>query len=408
MPVINGLQTSQVNDANAAFALAFFPRAKKLHYPKLCGTTRSSRKVEPFTLAGSAPLMQKYNGSLSSRTLKSFKMLVPNLLFKNFEEIERGEFEFDQTRTIRSRVAAMGTRVAEYPDYLLAKRILNASTAGSQTVVFEGVSYTQTFDGVAFFSTAHPHSGANQSNIIQGHLPATGALVLADDLAVAANQMQQDLAKLIDVISGIKDDKGAPIYPDFDPKLHLKVVVPPILKTVAQLAFETSGTIGGSDGSSSGSTSNIGQSMVKEVTTMGLLRGCPDIEADDPYSTSVAPVNETDWYAFIEDDYVRPFYWQRFVPKKGNEVFPLGEGQDPEAEARSILSAVDDAGLKVTPESADVYASTEIDTNLGALGASAQRSVVVDEKFFISARARGQMVYGPWFTAYRVKPVSGS
>jgi hypothetical protein len=410
MPVINGLQLSQVNDANAAFALAFFPRTKKLHYPKLCGNTRSSRLVEPFTLAGSAPIMQAYNGMLKSMGLKSYKSLVPNLLFKNFEEIDRTELEMDQTRTLRSRAAQFGSRVAEYPDYLLAKRILNGSTAGSQTVVFQGVSYTQTFDGVPFFSASHPHSGTNQSNIIQGTLPNVAATAQAN-IAQSAAQMQSDLAILVDAICGVKDDKGAPMYPDFDAKTQLIVVVPPALDTIATLAFLTPGVIGGlttSGTGSNGSSTNLGPQMVKEVVKMGLLKGCPDIEADDPYSTTISPVNPTDWYAFIDGDYTKPFYWQRFVPKRGNEVFPLGEGQDPEAEARSIMASVNNAGLNVSIESAEVYASTEIDTNFGALGANAQMSVVKDEKFFISARARGQITYGPWFTGWRVKPVGGS
>jgi hypothetical protein len=307
MPVINGLQLSQVNDANAAFALAFFPRTKKLHYPKLCGNTRSSRLVEPFTLAGSAPIMQAYNGMLKSMGLKSYKSLVPNLLFKNFEEIDRTELEMDQTRTLRSRAAQFGSRVAEYPDYLLAKRILNGSTAGSQTVVFQGVSYTQTFDGVPFFSASHPHSGTNQSNIIQGTLPNVAATAQAN-IAQSAAQMQSDLAILVDAICGVKDDKGAPMYPDFDAKTQLIVVVPPALDTIATLAFLTPGVIGGlttSGTGSNGSSTNLGPQMVKEVVKMGLLKGCPDIEADDPYSTTISPVNPTDWYAFIDGDYVQ-------------------------------------------------------------------------------------------------------
>lgn len=405
MPVITGLQTSQVADANVSFALTFFPRARKSFYPKLCGTTRSSRLVEPFTIAGSAPMLQKYNGTLRSKALRSWKTQVPNLLFKNLEEIGRSELEFDQTRTIRQRCAQLGVRVAQYPDFLLAKRILTAHQTASATTTFEGNSYALTFDSKPLFSTTHDINGSSQSNIISGQLPNTRAAIAAQDIALSANQMQQDMVALLDRICSITDDQGVPMYPEFDPKESLVVVVPPILRPIAQLAFQTSGTIGGTNGDTSGATTNIGQTMVKRVESFGLLRGCPDIEDDQ--LTAVAPTNEVEWFAFIEDDFTRPFYWQRFVPKKEGETFPLGEA-GVEGEAKAALEAAGVGGLKITPESADVYAATEIDHNFGALGANSQLSVVKDEKFFMSGRARGNIVYGPWMTAYKVLPSGGS
>ena len=142
---------------------------------------------------------------------------------------------------------------------------------------------------------------------------------------------------------------------------------------------------------------------------MGLLKGCPDVEADDPATaTQITPVNPTDWYAVVDDDFLRGWYYQRFAPKKAGETMPIGE--DPEAQAQKALELANAGGLvgRIKPEMLDVYAATEIAHNLGALGANAQESVVMKEEFFMAARTRNNIIPGPWFLNWRIKPVSGT
>lgn len=408
MPIISGLQTSLVGDANTAFTLAFFPRFIDNEFVRtLCGTTRSSRDVEPFALAGSAPVLRRYSGSMKSQDTNSWKLQVPNLLYKSIEDIARREFELDQTATIRQRMGQHGVRVAQHPSFMLAKRILTGAVSGSQNQTFEGQTYTTTFDAQPIFSTSHNHNGSNQSNIVTGSLPNTVAGITGQDIAVTVNQLLKDLQALEDQIAGVVDDKNVPIYPDLEINKSLVVVVPPVLREAAELAFNAApgATVGGTSGSSSGSTT-LRAKPVKKILSPGLIKGgFPDIESDD-VSATVSPVNPTDWYAFIVDDFVKPWYWQRFRPKKPSETIPLG--QNPEAQAAKALAAANQSGLKVTPEALDVYAATEIATNLGALGSNAQRDVVENEKFFVSARTRGNMIPGPWFTCWRVKCNGGS
>jgi len=413
MPIITGLQSSLIRDANTALATAFFPRFLKSFWPQLCRSTLSTRFVEPFSIDGSAPLLRKFNGTLKSYGLKSWSYHSPNFLFKNFENIGREEFEMDQIGVVRKRCGQFGIRVAQAPDYLLAKRLLTADQASSASVVYKGTSYYTTFEnGVPLFSSAHTmYDGATQSNIITGNLPSTGTVagVAALDIGAAAQAMIKDLELIIDKIASYKDDKGAAMYPDFDPEKSLVLVVPPILRAVADLAFMTNGAlIGGSPSTSTGSTGSttMGRaSRVKKIVSPGLLRGCVDIESDDD-TVTVSPTYATQYYWMIEDDYVAPLYFQRFRPKRGGEYFPLGS--DPEAEAEAILNAANPGGLKVSAESADMYAATEIDTNLGALGNNAQESVVKTESFFISGRSRFQINYGFWPTCGKVDPAGQS
>ena len=412
MPISSYLQTSLVRDANIAMATAFFPRWRGGFWQKLCGSTLSTALVEPFALEGAAPLMKQWLGDVSSRAIASWKQQSPNLLFKNYEEVSRTDLEMNQTGTILKRVGQIGIRVAQAPDYLLAAKIMSGSLTSSASVVFsDGNTYYTTFEqGVPIFSTAHNTYASNvQSNIIQGNLPSTIANVKLADPAQLAADMQKDLTALLDALAGVLDDKGGQIYPDLEPELHIVAVVPPILKYAASLAFKTPGAlIGGSPSTSNGSTGstvNIAPMFIKDVISSPLLKGCADIQNQDD-TARVTPVHDTDYYFFITNDYVKPFYFQRFRPKEKGEFSPPGINAD--QQVQEALAAVKAIGLKATAESQDVYAATIVDHNLAALGAQAQESVVKKEAFFMSGRTRFNINYGPWFTAWKIDPTGTS
>jgi hypothetical protein len=406
MPIITGLTTSTTRAANTAFAATFFPRVMRSMWPRICGTTRSSAMVEPFAFLGAAPLLKLFNGTMNAQAITSYKMQVPNPLWKNIEVFGRNQFEFDQTRTLATRVGALGVKVAQHWDYLLANVILTGSTNGSQnfTNPEDGQTYTMTYDNQPIYSTLHTvnNNATYQSNIIQGHLPTTIAALSAQDITVGANQMQSDIQSAVQRISTWVDDKGALIFPDFDPARQLTVLIPSALWSYAELAFKVqNGTVGGTSGSSSGGATNIGYRMVKDVIVWNLLSGCPNLTSSIA-SATVSPVNPTEYYLIIEGDYVKPFYFQRFVPTPQGGTFPLGG--DPMSEAERIMQSANTSGLQVRPEAAEIYAATEIDYNLGALGSQAQESVVYREEFFVSARTRGLIFGANWMTTLKIDP----
>ena len=406
MPVTSGLSTSNTRLANTAFTKSFFPRAMRSVWPRLCGTSKSSSTYEPFAFLGAAPLLKYFQGTVQVQPIQSFSFRVPNPLWKNYEVIKRNQFEFDQTFSLPGRVGQHGIRVAQLTDYLLANVILTGSTPGSQNFANfdDGLTYTMTYDGQPLYGT-HTVNVAGSlktySNLLTGSLPTTANAIDSQDVAVTANQMQQDVSRIVKYVSTLVDQTGALLYPDFDPARQLILIVPAALWAGAELGFRTQGTIGGSSGSSSGATTSIGYKMVKDVIFWSLLTACPNMQSGVPGAV-INPPNETTYWFAIDGDYIKPYYFQRFMPVKPGQSIPFGE--NPQLQAEAIVRALSTEGINVRPEDADVYAATEVDTNLGALGNNSQPSVASQEEFFISSRSR-QFVYGaPWFTSGQIDP----
>ena len=400
MPFIVGTAAETTRNANTVMARSFFPRAKKNIYPQLCSSYASSRPVEPHAAIGSIPPLRAYKGSLGVTNIASYSLDVPNLLFKNVIGIKQQAMEFDQTRTIMQLADAVGLRLADFWDQLWAKRLLAGSTSGSQTVVFDGdgKTYTVTIDGQPLFSASHPlgKNGANQSNIISGSLPSTNVALVAQDIATTAQQMVNDAMQVIQKIKDWVDPSGMPLFPTLDTKQNLVFVVPPLLEMPAKLAFMAMN-------STISQTTNIAPSYIqaKAVVSSGYLDGFPDPE-DPTGVASVAPVNATDYYVFITDDYVKPFYMQMFKPTGADGLFPRGYNAD------RMIDAIRKAENGITVDEATTFASTRVDTTFRRIGADADAYTIQNDQFLASARLRGNIVYGPPFLSWRVKPSGGA
>lgn len=404
MPIVANTQLSAVRKANTVMVNAFFPRAKDWLYPRCCGSYSVTNLVEPLVVGAAAPQMKKWNGSVNSTGLPSWTMSVTSPVWKNMLNIDRTELEADQTHTLIKKVEEMGIILAELPDQIFIKRLLNGSTAGSQTEVFNGATYTVTFDGQPLFSASHnTGDGTSQSNIIAGTHPATVAGIFAQDVATTVNELQLAVYNVINSIKTVRNNQGMPIFQTLDTKKSVIVVVPPCLEGPAYLAFKAvNSLIGGSPSGSTGSTTNISPMFVKDVLTTALLAGFPDPEG----TGNINPVNPTDFYVLITDDRVKPFYVQYFKPAGKNDLFP--QDYDVDAAINAMLADSEKLGLKVTKDEATLFASTIVEHNLNAQGSQAQRDVVENERFFVSARFRGQVAYGPWFCSWRVKPTGSS
>src|SRR5690606_24386560 len=59
-------------------------------------------------------------------------------------------------------------------------------------------------------------------------------------------------------------------------------------------------------------------------------------------------------------------------------------------------------------DSATIFASTRIDTTFNKIGDNADRATIESDSFIMSARQRGNCVYGPWFLGYRIIPSGGN
>ena len=396
MPLVTNTQNSIIRAANTVMARAFFPRFKDSLYRACAASYVSTSLVEPHALLGTVPGLSLWKGGTVFKTLPSFSFNVPNLLFKNGLQVERTEYEADQTGTLINLSQQFGSRLAEFPDQLFCKRLIAGATAGSQNVTFRNNTYSMTLDGQPFFSSAHSdwYTGGTQSNIIQGNLPSTKTATAAQSIASSAQQMQQDLLKVIDTISSMRDNQGIAFYPTIDPKESIVILVPRILQPIADLAFLRPGSV-------INQTSNITPMYVKDVKSSGYLSG----NFVDPETGSlISPINETEYYVMVVNDWVKPFYLQLYRPPTGDELFP--RDYDAGAEIDRLLKA--QSTVPVDTMSATAFASAMVETTFNKQGANADAFTIIHEAFAMSARWRGNFAYGPWFTCYKVIPAGGS
>jgi hypothetical protein len=401
MPFISGLSTVNTVAANTIMLQAFMARAKKQVHPRLSRPFKSVRLVEPIAIPGAVPPLSLFQGSMKSKNLQSWKVQSPNHLWKNFMDIQQSQFEGDQTGFTRHLGQYAGVELANTWDRIAATRFLKGTTATTTVFDVDGQTYNLTMDGLAQFSAAHnTWSGGVQSNIISGNLPATAALFAANDMKTNANKMIQDIQAVINTAMTVKTNQGQPIYPNLDPAEQIQVLVPPLLAPCANLAF---GKVG-QPIQLVDSTTVVSNQYVNEVITWGLLAGFVEPETD----ALVSPANATDYYVAIKQDYVSPLYVHPFAPLPGDKMFPPDYNAG--AVIDGIMNALESAGQANAISEAEVatFAGARIDTNIGAIGSNAQRDVVEKEQFFVSSRLRGNVLWGPWFTVYKVKPYGGS
>ncbi len=400
MPFIGGLDTNQNRLVNASLAQAFFPRFQESIFPRLTGSIHSNAGVEPFAAIGAVGVMTRFSGFAKKQTMKSYGANIPNQLFKLLVALDRSDIELDQTGALMGLANAggigqrLGARLAQHPEFLFVNRLLTGSTLTRSVETFKGTSYNLTLDGKRFFDQAHPDAkGGTQSNIIQGALPSTAAGIVAQSVAATAKQLQQDLNAVIKHFKTLKDDQGVPLFPSFDAKKHLSLVMPSILEQAATLAFRTDGN------ALIDQTTGISPLFVKEVLSTGLVEAAPNV-IDEQSTGTISPLNETDYYIIFSGDITQALYMQYHSPL----TKPITEGgSDPVAQ---LAEAYKNMGADIN--SAAVLASTSIDSTLGKVGANSDAYTIQNEEFLLAPRWRGNCFYGPWMNAARVIPVGGT
>lgn len=407
MPLFEG-STLTKRKVNRAMSMAFFPRAKEWIFPRLARSYITTSLSEPHAIGGAFPPIKVWNGGMGSYGMPSWTLEIPNLICKAILDVRRNDIEADQTNTLLRYADQAGVALADFPDQLLVKRLLQGGLTASTTTTQFGNTYQLTMDGLPMFGLSHQLDGVtSQSNELQGNLASnTASGILAQDVGQTAQQLLRDLGLIVNYFKTVKNNQNLAVFPTIEARKHVVLLMPPCLESAAALAFRSSGAIiGGSPGGSgsTGSSTSVGPQFVKDVIVSGLLAGIPDPEAA---SGMILPPTATSYWAFVVDDYVAPFYMQLFKPMDGADGFPPGYNID-----AAISSAMKEAralGIEYTREQATLFASTIVEHNLGAVGANAQREVAEKEKFFISPRFRGNVVYGPWITALRIDPAGTS
>ena len=390
MPVINGLSALQTRAVDAVLAQAFFPRAKRWVYPKICGTIRSTSIVEPFAVSGTVPALTEFKGALRSKLMPTWAFNSPNLRYKSLVEVSKPDYLFDQTGTVIKHAQACGVRLAELPEQVFAQRLIKASNTADASVQFKGTTYNITFDSKPLFSTTHnTGDGRDQSNLIAGNLPDTIPGLQANDIATNANLMIRDFQTFMAAIASVTDNEGQPIYPSIDTRESVIVLVPTCLQAIAELAFRSPNM------AVINQTTNVMPTFVNEVITSSYINGM----IDPATGLRITQPNETDWYIFIKDDFVKPMYQQTYRPPNLSEIY----GYNVDGEIDRIMSG----NNTISADTANIYLTSGIDTTFQKVGAGSDLATIQNDAFYMSPYYTGNVVYGFWPTAWRIRPSGG-
>ncbi|MGA2191749.1 MAG: Mu-like prophage major head subunit gpT family protein [Nitrospirota bacterium] len=218
-------------------------------YPRIATEVPSSSRQEQYNWLGRVPRMREWLGERVIQNLSAYSYTIHNLDWEVTVAVDRNDIEDDAVGIYTPMVRALADAAATHPDEL----VFNLLSGG-----FANLCY----DGMPFFSAAHPTGSVTQSNM--------GTAVLDSDSYAAARASMMSLL----------DEQGNPInvVPDM-------LVVPPQLE---KAALEILNEDVDADGSS-----NVYKSSA-DLVVAPYLSGSP-----------------TAWYLFDTKKPVNPFIFQR-------------------------------------------------------------------------------------------------
>lgn len=155
MSGITGIESaSQIADLFTA-SKASFRRGLQMAAPRLAPLAmrvKSTTRTEHYPWLGLAPAMREWLGDRVAKAMSAYEYSITNRKFESTIVIKRDDVDDDLTGMLSGIFEEMGKTAAMQPDKLLAEALVaGTSTPG--------------YDGVPFFSTAHPVEGSsNQSN----------------------------------------------------------------------------------------------------------------------------------------------------------------------------------------------------------------------------------------------------
>lgn len=225
-------------------------------------TIQSDGPAEQHNFTGGIPGMREWLGDRVVHNLEGKSLTVVNRDYELTLGIPRNDYEDDKLGLWAKDVRMLGRRTAQHPNKLLVDLLNDAFV----TTGAGGAAY----DGVPFFSVAHPRSGrglANQSN------KGTAALA-ADGVAFQAG---------ITALRALTDDHGEPL--DFlDEGVEIDLVVPPALESVGKALVEAEFNASG------GTNTNYGRANLKVLNRL---------------------TSSTAWFLAVRGLPIRPFIHQR-------------------------------------------------------------------------------------------------
>lgn len=228
---------------------------------RLATIVPSSASSETYAWFGDVPQMEEFKDQVKYSGLTDTTYAIVNKEFASGLKVKRTEIEDDQIGIILTRVRQLAQRAQKFPLKLLFDLLANGESATL------GLGY----DGVAFFSSAHPARGqaAAQDNLLDG----TG---------VSVSALKTDIGTSIQTLKTFVDEANEPYHEMLDPK-ELVIVCGPELEQPMREALNAAII---------GNTSNLLSGQVGELIV------------NQRYSQT------NDWDLLYTGDAVKPFIFQ--------------------------------------------------------------------------------------------------
>lgn len=152
--MLTGIDTATMVADLFVASSAAFRNGLSLAQPQLAPLAMrvaSSTRTQHYPFLGMAPSLREWLGDRVVKSLGAYEYSLTNRKFESTIAVKRDDIEDDLTGTLSPVFEEMGRMAALHPDQLIAEAI-TANPVG--------------YDGVALFSTAHPHEdGTTQSNL---------------------------------------------------------------------------------------------------------------------------------------------------------------------------------------------------------------------------------------------------
>ncbi len=122
--------------------------------------TRSQTSANDYKWLGQLPGIRKWVGDKVVHNLTAHGYYLPNEDFELTVGVDRNDIEDDQLGVYDPKFKMIGDAAGRHPDELVWQALVDGLTSG------------QGFDGVNFFSTAHPTDGVDPGNGTYANRPA--------------------------------------------------------------------------------------------------------------------------------------------------------------------------------------------------------------------------------------------
>lgn len=242
--------------------------------PQLATVMPSSTTQNIYAWMDRVPILRQWLGNRVINAVSTQARTVVNLPFELTDALLKEDVMNDQFGIFNMNLKFMAMQAAKWSDQQLANYIINSCASTAATPV-------NGFDGVPFFSTAHPTLGGG----VAGSVPS-GVAATQSNLFVSTPLTYENYRIVRANMLNLKGKDGQPLYNSPD-----TLVCGPTLEGVARNIVETD-FVAGVNGVTTANQNNVmkGTTRVKVIQELSSMPNA--------------------WFLLCTTSVVKPFIWQ--------------------------------------------------------------------------------------------------